>query len=236
MELLSLSPLLSSLFVSYANRAAALKSASAAPSPVSEEWKDLREAVSLLWEGSEKLKSENLGAAAVSQKVSRKPPRSQVWSREEPGATQQSDIEFLKAELVEVKDRYDRFVADWNAERAAFQIQVLTRQGELEEAVVEQQIKVSKPESFNSLPNPPMAGTATETADTCNLENPEDPNIQFVRGRRQSQGTSDQEAAETKKQEEGSIEVDINVRLNALASRSPLGSRLRNTCLGSWRY
>ena len=46
MTLLSLSPLLSTLFLSYANRAAALESASATPSPESEEWKELQATVS----------------------------------------------------------------------------------------------------------------------------------------------------------------------------------------------
>ena len=60
MELLSSSPLLASLFVSYANQAAALESASAIPSPESEEWKALQNTTAALQEEVEKLKSENI--------------------------------------------------------------------------------------------------------------------------------------------------------------------------------
>ena len=59
-ELLSSSPLLASLFVSYANQAAALESASAIPSPESEEWKMLQNTTAALQGEVEKLKSENI--------------------------------------------------------------------------------------------------------------------------------------------------------------------------------
>ena len=60
MALLSSSPLLASLFVSYANQAAALESASVTPSPKSEEWKALRNTTVALREEVRKLKSENI--------------------------------------------------------------------------------------------------------------------------------------------------------------------------------
>jgi predicted RNase H-like nuclease (RuvC/YqgF family) len=127
MSLLTLNPLLSSLFISYANRAAALESASATPSSVSEEWKALQTTIATLREENEKLKSENremargLEAAEASQETF----RSQVLSLKEANMTQQDDITSLRAELAEVKDKHDRFVVDSNAERASLQIQVL---------------------------------------------------------------------------------------------------------------
>ena len=127
MSLLSLSPLLSSLFISYADRAAVLESASATPSPESEEWKTLQVTISALREENEKLNRETrevvgkLAAAEASQEAF----RSQVLSLKEVNTTQQDDIESLRAELVEAEDQCDRLVADSNAERAAFQIRVL---------------------------------------------------------------------------------------------------------------
>lgn len=126
MSLLSLSPLLSSLFISYANRAAALESASTTPSSDSEEWKVLEATIVTMREENEKLKSKNievagkLEAAAASWEAF----HSQVSSLKEVNAAQQDDIRSLRSELVEVKEKYDQFVAGSNAERTTLQIQV----------------------------------------------------------------------------------------------------------------
>lgn len=126
MSLLSLSPLLSSLFISYANRATALESTSA-PSPNSEVWKALQATVAALREENEKLKSETremtgkLEAAEASQEAS----HSQVSSLEKVNATQQDDVKHLQAELFGTKDKYDRLVVDLNMQTAALQAQVL---------------------------------------------------------------------------------------------------------------
>ena len=127
MTLLSMSPLLSSLFVSYANRAATLESASSTPSPDIEERKALQATIDALREENEGLKSENLEvmgkleAAIASQEAF----RSQVSSLKEVNTTQQDDIKSLRVELVEAKGQCDRLIVDSNAERAALQIQVL---------------------------------------------------------------------------------------------------------------
>jgi len=185
MSLLSLSPLLSSLFVSYANRAAALESASATPSPESEDWKALQTTIVILQEENEKLKSTNremmgkLAAAEASQEAF----CSQVSSLKEVCTTQQDDIKSLQEELVEARGKYDRLVVDSNAEKAALQIRVLdlevslrfclvgesiilidtpcgqAHRVELKEAVVEQQVRISKLE--RRLPDdiPPVMST-----------------------------------------------------------------------------
>ena len=126
MLLLSLSPLLSSLLISYANRAAALESASATPSPDSEEWKALQATVTALQEENEKLKLEahdmagKLHAAEASQEAF----CSQVSNLKEVNATQQDDIVSLRAESSEVKNKYDRLMADSSAQLAALHVQV----------------------------------------------------------------------------------------------------------------
>jgi len=170
MSLLSLSPLLSSLFISYANRAAALESASATPSPGSEEWKTIQTTIAILQEENEELKSKNreamgkLAAAEASQEAF----RSQVSSLKEVYTTQQDDIKSLQAELAEANGKYDRLMVDSNTEKAALQIRVLdlkvglrfclvgesivlidapcgqVHRAELKETVVEQQVKISK--------------------------------------------------------------------------------------------
>jgi len=149
MSLLSLSPLLSSLFISYANRVAALESASAIPSPESEEWKTLQTTVATLREENERLESETretagkLEAAEASQEAF----RSQVLSLKEVNTTQQGDINSLRAELSEAEDKYSRLMVDLKAEKANLQVQVMdleAQRGELKETVVEQQIKISK--------------------------------------------------------------------------------------------
>ena len=125
--LLSLSPLLSSLFVSYAHQAAALESTSSAPSPESEGWKALQAAVDALQEENKKLELEKLEVAGKLEATvaSQEAFQSQVSSLKEVNATQQDDIESSRAELAGVKEKYDRLIVDSNAERAALQIQVL---------------------------------------------------------------------------------------------------------------
>ena len=126
MALLSSSPLLASLFVSYANQAATLESASTTPSPESKEWRGLQDTISILEEEIRRLKSENLEmaegmeAAGASQEAF----RSQVTSLKEVNTTQQDDIKSLRAELNETKDKYDRLLVNSNAENAALQAQV----------------------------------------------------------------------------------------------------------------
>jgi len=126
MSLLSLSPLLSSLLISYANRAAALESASATPSPDSEEWKTLHATVNTLQEENEKLKLEvremagKLKAAEASQEAF----RSQVSNLKEVDAAQQDDIASLRAVSSETKLKHDRLVLDSSAQLAALQAQV----------------------------------------------------------------------------------------------------------------
>jgi len=181
MSLLSLSPLLASLFVSYANQVAALESASATPSPESEEWKALQNTIDALQDEIKKLKSENVEVTEGLEgaEASREAFRSQVSSLKEVNATQQDDIKSLRAELAEAKDKYDRLLVDSNAEKAALQVQVLdleTQRAELKETVVEQQIKISKVErqGFSSLSRLPNTAPPIETIHTRRPEILED--------------------------------------------------------------
>ena len=125
--LLSLSPLLSSLFVSYANRAAVLGSVSATPSLGSEEWKTLQDSITALREENEKLRLDNLGVVGElrSSAASQEAFRSQVSSLKEVNTAQQENIKNLREELAEAEGKYDRLMVDSNAETAALQIQVL---------------------------------------------------------------------------------------------------------------
>ena len=127
MALLSSSPLLASLFVSYANQAAALESASATPSPESEEWKGLQNTIITLQEEVKKLKSENLETVEGLEvaEASQEAFRSQVLSLKEANTSQEDDIRSLRAELVEVKENYDRLMVDSNAEKSALRTRVL---------------------------------------------------------------------------------------------------------------
>ena len=127
MGLLSLSPLLSSLFVSYANRAAALESASATPSLDGEERKALQDSIVALREENERLRLENLEMAGElkATAASQEAFRSQVSSLKEANTTKQEDINVLREELVEAKGKCDRLILDSDAERAALRIQVL---------------------------------------------------------------------------------------------------------------
>lgn len=126
MALLSLSPLLSSLFVSYASRAAALESTSSTPSPESEEWKSLQATIAASLEENERHKSENLEVARKLEAAvaSHEAFRSQVSSLKGVNATQQDDIQSLRAELVKARGKYDQHVVDSNTERDTLQVQV----------------------------------------------------------------------------------------------------------------
>jgi len=127
MSLLSLSPILSSLFISYANRIATLESAPATPSPESEDWKALQDTVAALREKNDKLESENrdmvgnLATATSSQEAF----RTLVAALKEDAAIQQDDFRMLRQQCVEGTDRYNRLVAESNSEKAAFQAQIL---------------------------------------------------------------------------------------------------------------
>jgi len=127
MSLLSLSPILSSLFISYANRIVALESASATPSPGSEDWKALQDTVAALREKNEKLESENrdvvgkLATATSSQEAF----RTLVAALKEDAAIQRGDFRRLTQQCADGSDRYNRLVAESTAEKAAFQAQIL---------------------------------------------------------------------------------------------------------------
>ena len=127
MALPSLSPLLFKSFVSYANRAAALESVSPAPPPDIKEWKAFQAVVDALRKENEKLISEKLevtgkleAAVAFQDALS-----SRVSSLKEVNTSQQNDIKSLRAELAEVKEKYDRLRVDPNMELAAPKIHVL---------------------------------------------------------------------------------------------------------------
>ena len=126
MSLLSISPLLSSLFISYANRAAVFESASAAPSPDSEEWKALQATATRLQEENDKLELENremvgkLEAATSSQEAF----RTLVATLKEDAEVQQDSFRILVGQCAEGTERYNRLVEESSAERAAFQAQI----------------------------------------------------------------------------------------------------------------
>ena len=130
MSLLSISPLLSSLFISYANRAAALESASATPSSDSEEWKALQATVTRLRGENGKLESENremagkLEAATSSQEAF----RILVATLKEDAEVQQDGLRILMGQCAEGTERYNRLVEESSVERAAFQAQILELQ------------------------------------------------------------------------------------------------------------
>ena len=114
-SLLSLSPSLATLLLSYSNRVEI------------QNRRAFSEAIIQLLEENQRLKSEapemvqRLRATEASQKT----VRSQLSSLREAGATHQNAIDSLREELVEVEDKYDRFMADSNAEKAALHLQVL---------------------------------------------------------------------------------------------------------------
>ena len=137
MALLSSSPLLASLFVSYANKAAAFDSASATPSPEAEECKALQDTVAALQEEVEKLKSENFEMAEglEAAEASLEAFRSQVSSLKDVNTSQEGDIKSLWEELVETKEKYDRLAVDSDAERTTLQDLVLDLEVRLDSCI-----------------------------------------------------------------------------------------------------
>lgn len=126
MSLLSLSPLLSSLFVSYASRASGRMSGSVTTTSDSEEWKVLQDTITSLREENEKLKLEAREMVRKSEmsEASQEMLRSQVSSLNETNAAHREDIKFLRAELVEVKENYNQVVTNSEAEMAALRVKV----------------------------------------------------------------------------------------------------------------
>ena len=125
MFLLSLSPLLSSLFVSYASRAASHEPASSAPahSPENEEWKKkLQDSVATLREENERLQSENREIVLKLEEVqtSQEGSRSHISSLEQINAARLNEISSLRKELVEAKDSYEQVMKGWNGEKAGY--------------------------------------------------------------------------------------------------------------------
>ena len=120
MALLSSSPLLASLFVSYANQAAVLHTVT--PSAGSEDWKALENTITGLQGEIDKLKPENLEMTERLAEASAalEAFRSQAISLKEVNMTQLHEIDSLRAELLKSKDKYNRLVEDSNAEKDAF--------------------------------------------------------------------------------------------------------------------
>jgi septal ring factor EnvC (AmiA/AmiB activator) len=119
MSLLSLSPLLSSLFISCADRVVALEPTPATPSPEREERKTPRTTITTLQEENEKLKLEThemMGKLEAAETLQ------ETLSRTLRRSARQNDS--LRAELAEAEARHDRLTVDFNAERAALQIRV----------------------------------------------------------------------------------------------------------------
>jgi hypothetical protein len=121
MALLTSSPLLSSLFVSYANQAAALETST--PSAESGEWEALEDTVFKLQEEVYELKSENLEMieSLAAATASLKAFRSQVTSLKEMNVAQKLDIGSLRAENFEFKSKYDQLMEKSNDEKDALQ-------------------------------------------------------------------------------------------------------------------
>lgn len=126
LSLLSLSPLLSSLFISYATRGAALRSTSTTPPSESDEWKSFHDTITALQEENGKLKSEaretaaRLGAAEASQEEL----RFQLSSLKEINMTQEGDIKSMRVQVADAQHKYDRLVEDSNAEKTALKTQI----------------------------------------------------------------------------------------------------------------
>ena len=119
---LSSSPLLSIHFVSYANRTAALESASSTPSPESEERKDLQTTIS-----PESEEQKDLQTAIPPESEGRKDLQTTIAAlREEIGKLKQENLEVTGQLEVAVasKEKYDRLMVDLNAERATLRRQV----------------------------------------------------------------------------------------------------------------
>ena len=115
MLLLSSSPMLASLLLSYSNRTE------------TERRRSFRGTIIKLLEENQRLKSEAIGVVQrlKATKASQKVVRSQVLSLKEASTTQQDTINSLREELDEVEDKYDRLMTDANAEKAALHVQVL---------------------------------------------------------------------------------------------------------------
>lgn len=126
MSLLSLSPLLSSLFISYATRASAVGSTTTTPPSESDEWKSLQDTIAALQEENEKLKSETheMAARLEAAEASQEEFRSQVSSLKEVKTTQEEDTRSLRAQVSEAQHKYDRLVEDSNAEKTALKVQI----------------------------------------------------------------------------------------------------------------
>lgn len=130
MALLSLSPLLAGLFVSYANRAAAFGTTPATPSP---EQNGLQDTITMLQGEIKKLQSdihkvaEALGRAEGPQIL----PLRQV------NTIQEDSINSLRAELIETKNKYDRLMVDSNAEETALRYQILDLEVSLDRCLIE---------------------------------------------------------------------------------------------------
>ena len=119
---LSSSPLLSTHFVPYANRTAALESASSTPSPESEERKDLQTTIS-----PESEEQKDLQTAIPPESEGRKDLQTTIAAlREEIGKLKQENLEVTGQLEVAVasKEKYDRLMVDLNAERATLRRQV----------------------------------------------------------------------------------------------------------------
>ena len=126
MSLLSLSPLLTSLFISYASRAGARGPSSATSSADSEEWTALQDTIATLREENEKLKSEarEMVRKLEMSEASQEMLRSQVSSLNEANMAHQEDIKTLQAELAEAKEKCDRVVADSEAEKGTLKVKI----------------------------------------------------------------------------------------------------------------
>ncbi|KAF9781848.1 hypothetical protein BJ322DRAFT_249511 [Thelephora terrestris] len=177
--LLSSSPLLSSLFVSYANQAAATQSAT--PSTEAEERKALEHTISTLQEDIDKLKPENLKMTKNLEvaTASLDAFRSQVASLKEVISQQQRDLDSLRADQSESKEKCKQLVKDLNVERDNFQSTTsdfAVERAELKETIVQQQLKISRLErqgSSSPSNGPPLTAVAEAIVNRKPVE-PED--------------------------------------------------------------
>lgn len=174
LSLLSLSPLLSSLFLSYARRASGHGSASATASADSEEWKVLQNTIKSLREENEKLRvnSREMIRKLEMSEASQAMLRSQVSSVNEANGTYRDDINTLRAELIELRIKYGRILKDSEAEKNALKVQISDiekQRGQLRETAVKQQIRISKLErpapdvTFRGPNSPPFRGDSDST-------------------------------------------------------------------------
>jgi FtsZ-binding cell division protein ZapB len=126
LSLLSLSPLLSSLLISYAGRAGARGFTSSGSSADSEEWKALQDTIRLLREENDELKREarEMVRKMEMSEASQESLRSHVSSLDEANAAHQEDIKSLRVELVEIKEKYDRVATDSEAEKTTLKAQI----------------------------------------------------------------------------------------------------------------